>query len=790
MMHDDFSQFSMRDLFRMEAEGQTQALTAALLDLEKDAARPDLLEASMRAAHSLKGAARIVEIQPAVTVAHAMEDLFVLAQEGKFHLDQPKIDMLLRGVDLLSGFAGSPHLESGAHDAEWQAEADRFCLDLAQREAAPGSFAEARPADQTVSAHDPAEELLPVSEPMSAGAPLFAAERTNFAPADRSSETPAAATPTAAIGRQLSGDDDGAERALRVSAESLNRLLDLAGESLVESRWLRPFGQSLVRLKRMQQDAAGALEALEVALAPQLLGDAGRRALALARQRMSDCREHLAGRLDELERADQQASVLAHRLYDQALGVRMRPFADGVGAFPRMVRDLGRSLGKEVTLEIVGDRTQIDRDILEKLEAPLGHMLRNALDHGVETPAERLVAGKPAQAVIRLEARHQSGALRIVLSDDGRGIDLERVRRAVVARGLANEETAARLSESELLEFLFLPGFTMKEHVTEISGRGVGLDVVQEMVRQVRGQVRITSRRGEGTQFKLELPLTLSVLRSLLVEIGGEPYAIPLARVVRALKLPTAAVRTLEGRQYVEIDNRAVGLVGAHQVLGCGATEHGDSLLPIILLGNDQELYGLVVDRFLGSRELVVQPLDRRLGKIKDVAAGALTEDGSPLLILDVDDVIRSMEKLSSTDRLATVDAKTEDEPSGGRKRVLVVDDSLTVRELQRKLLEHHGYEVEVAVDGMDGWNALRSGDFALVVSDVDMPRMNGIELLERIRHDPGLKSLPVMIVSYKDRAEDRQRGLDAGADYYLTKASFQSDALIRATIDLIGEAA
>jgi two-component system sensor histidine kinase and response regulator WspE len=318
----------------------------------------------------------------------------------------------------------------------------------------------------------------------------------------------------------------------------------------------------------------------------------------------------------------------------------------------------------------------------------------------------------------------------------------------------------------------------------------VGLDVVQEMVREVRGQVRISSRPGEGTRFKLELPLTLSVLRSLLIEIGGEPYAIPLAHVVRAIKLPGDRVRTLEGRQYFDVDGRSVGLVGAHQVLGCTAAEHVDEQLPIVLLGNDQSLYGLVVDKFLGSRELVIQPLDRRLGKIKDIAAAALMEDGSPVLMIDVEDIIRSMEKLSSTDRLAKVGAEADGEASGGRKRVLVVDDSLTVRELQRKLLEHHGYEVEVAVDGMDGWNALRSGRFAMVVSDVDMPRMNGIELVQRIRQDPGLKSLPVMIVSYKDREEDRRRGLEAGADYYLTKGSFQSDELIRATVDLIGEAA
>ena len=737
----DLSQFSMRDLFRIEAEGQTQALTVGLLALEKDPRRADQLEACMRAAHSLKGAARIVEIHPGVTIAHAMEDLFVAAQGGSVVLDRPRIDLLLQGIDLLTAIATSPDLESGRQDAVWQAKADRL-----------------------------------------------AAELGTAAAAGEGALTPA---PLPAIGDEApdKAEPEAADRALRVSAENLNRLLDLAGESLVESRWLRPFGQSLVRLKRLQQEAAAAIDALHAALPMHMLDERARLALAEAQQRMLACRQHLSDRLGELEASDRQATMLAHRLYDQALMVRMRPFADGVTPFPRMVRDIARSLGKQARLEIIGDRTQVDRDILEKLDAPLGHLLRNALDHGIETPEERSASGKPAEGVIRLEASHNAGSLQIGISDDGRGIDPEHIREVVISRGLANGEMAAKLSDNELLEFLFLPGFTMKKNVTEISGRGVGLDVVQDMIKQVRGLVRITSQPGIGTRFKLELPLTLSVVRALLVEIGGEPYAFPFAHIVRAAKLPRDQVQLLEGRQHFSFDGQQVGLVTAHQLLGCGEPDHEGEELAVILLGSPGGYYGLVVDRFLGGRELVVQPLDPRLGKIKDISAAALMEDGTPLLIADVEDMIRSMEKLSSADRVAKVRREAGGEGATRRKRILVVDDSFTVRELQRKLLDHHGYEVEVAVDGMDGWNALRGGHFDLVVSDIDMPRMDGIELVGRIRQDARLKSLPVMVLFYKDREEDRQRGLEAGADYYLTKGSFQSDALLDAVMDLIGDA-
>jgi two-component system sensor histidine kinase and response regulator WspE len=466
----------------------------------------------------------------------------------------------------------------------------------------------------------------------------------------------------------------------------------------------------------------------------------------------------------------------------------MRPFADGVRAFPRMVRDVGRSLGKQVRLEIVGEATQVDREILEKLDAPLGHLLRNAIDHGIESPAERLAAGKPPEGVVRLEARHSAGLLQIIASDDGRGMDLDKLRMAVVERKLTTTEIAGRLSEAELLEFLFLPGFSLKGSVTEISGRGVGLDVVQNMIKEVRGTIRVSSDAGKGARFLLQLPLTLSVLRTLLVEIGGEAYAFPLAHVLRTLRLPRREISVLEGRQYFMFENRSIGLVSAHQVLGGSEPESVGEDLAVIIVGETGSAYGLVMDRFLGERELVVQPLDKRLGKIKDIAAGALMEDGSPVLIVDVEDLRRSVDKLVEMGRLNKVEQSAGTEKKT-RKRVLVVDDSLTVRELERKLLDHGGYEVEVAVDGMDGWNAVRTGRFDLVVTDIDMPRMDGIELVTLIKKDENLKSLPVMIVSYKDRDEDRRRGFDAGADYYLTKSSFQDETLLRAAVDLIGAA-
>jgi two-component system sensor histidine kinase and response regulator WspE len=460
----------------------------------------------------------------------------------------------------------------------------------------------------------------------------------------------------------------------------------------------------------------------------------------------------------------------------------MRPFGDAVRRMPRMVRDLARSLHKEVRLEISGENTPVDRDILERLEAPLAHLLRNAVDHGCETPAEREQAGKPPEGRIQLDAHHSAGMLLVTVSDDGPGIDLDRLRRLIAEKGLAPARAAEKLSQADLMEFLFRPGFTLKETVTEVSGRGIGLDVVQNMVKSVRGSARITTEPGRGTRMQLQLPLTLSVLRTLLVSIAGEPYAFPLSRIHRTLKFSRDKIQTVEGRRYFTLENRQLALLSAQQVLGYSPLPLPDEL-SVVVVGEHPRRYGLIVDRLLGERELVVQPLDSRLGKVKDINAAALMEDGSPALIIDIEEMLDSIENVLSASL-----RELADPARSHRKRILAVDDSAAVREVQRKLLANRGYIADVAVDGIDGWNAVRAAQYDLVITDVDMPRMGGIELVSRIKADPHLRSVPVLMVSYKDADEDRLRALQAGADFYLTKGSFHSDALLKAVLDLIGQ--
>lgn len=799
MTPDEMRDASLFELFTLEAEAQTQVLSGGLLALERDPTQADHLEACMRAAHSLKGAARIVGVHFGVSVAHVMEDCLVSAQEGRLYLQPEHIDALLQGTDLLMRIA-TPGVSSVAQ-ADIDAYVERMNTLMTQGSGMlRGATLSTPSADDallaaamgltqsTPSGLDPLLALnLPDETPGPgiAAAPVAVPEPAPMSSVDEGPVEPAAA-PAMRRNRRAS---EGGERVLRVTAERLNSLLDLSSKSLVETQRIKPYLANMQRLKRIQTGSSRALDDLEASFGEAGLGPDAQKALDEARRLLAEAQQMLVSQTAELDEFGWVAGQRAQELYDTALACRMRPFADVLAGQARMVRDLGRELGKQVRLEIEGEKTQVDRDVLEKLEAPLTHLLRNAVDHGIELPETRLAAGKPAEGLIRLKASHQAGQLQVELSDDGGGVDLERLRSNIIKRQLSPAETASQLSEEELLTFLFLPGFSLKDKVTEISGRGVGLDAVHDMVRQLRGVVFAEQQANHGTRFVMEVPLTLSVVRSLVVEVGGEAYAFPLAHIERMSDVQSDDIVQLEGRQHFWHEGRHVGLVAASQLLHRPASQSNEGVLKVVVIRERDAVYGVAVERFIGERTLVVLPLDPRLGKVQDISAGALLDDGSAVLIIDVEDMLRSVEKLLNTGRLERIDRRNRQIDAVSRKRVLVVDDSLTVRELQRKLLVNRGYEVAVAVDGMDGWNALRAEDFDLLITDIDMPRMDGIELVTLVRRDTRLQSLPVMVVSYKDREEDRRRGLDAGADYYLAKASFHDDALLDAVAELIGDA-
>ena len=777
----DLGGFSLHELFRGEAEAHAAALSEGLVKLE-GTSDPATVEPLMRAAHSIKGAARVIGLDIAVKLSHAMEDVLVAMQKGRETIAPSRIDQLLKGTDMLASLARIDE----ASVAIWTAENDPAVDELVAllRELPPAG------APKPVAA-------APVAAPVPAPAPVVAAPvvAAPVVPAPVVAPAPAPTTavqkpapPQQSMPAQPAAPAATRVSSVRVTAEKLDRLLQLAGETMLESRRLGAIRDEAMDLKRQLVRLEDELDRVRATVRRAGLDPA---TIAPARTLVDGARDRVLGHLLTVEGAIRRGEETSTQLYHEVLSSRMRPFADATSALSRTVRDLARQLGKDARLEIVGESVPVDRDILARLDAPLNHLLRNALDHGIEMPDERRNAGKAPQATLRVEARHHAGMLRIRVSDDGRGIDLEGLRQRIVRRSLATSDMAAAMNRQELLEFLFLPGFSTAQQVTEISGRGVGLDVVQSTAREIGGVARIETELGRGTVFELELPITLSVMRALLVDVAGETLAFPLARIDRVVQPEAGAIRSVEGRSQFLLDGTSVGVVDAAVVLALATERRKGEQEHIVVLGSGEERYGFAVDGLSGEEDLVVRALDTRLGKVPHLASSAVRESGEPVLIVDTEDILQSVRIALSEGRLRGA-RKSLESSSVAAKRALVVDDSATVREVERQLLVRMGFVVETAVDGVDGWNTLREGQFDLIVSDIDMPRMNGIEFVRTLRGDARFTRIPVIVVSYKDREDDRIAGLEAGATAYLTKGAFQDSTFadtVRDLVDLTGSA-
>jgi two-component system, chemotaxis family, sensor histidine kinase and response regulator WspE len=750
-MSNGLEDFSLFDLFRMEAEEQVRVLQNGLIELESGAASAATLEALMRAAHSLKGAARIVGLDAIVNLTHVVEDRFVAAQQGR-SLDAAEVDRMLTATDWLARLQAVPENEIAAWFESNAPAIEAFTATFAERGAAQA-------------AQDSTPEALQPSVPL-ASQPA--------APQTERDATPTAATPESQeqeediFAQHTPGEHRRPQRHIRIAADLFDKIMSMASETLVASRTLASYG---VEFERRRHAIARALQIIEDPLSTTAARTSAWReidhqALALA----VDIAE-----FDQIARAHERT---AEDLYRSVLAGRLRPFSEGIRAASRLVRDIARELGKQVRLEVHGESTRVDRDILERLEAPISHLITNAIDHGIETPAERVAQGKAAEARLRVYARHENGRLVISVQDDGRGVDFEELRERVVTRGLVTQETAAGLSDAELLEFLFLPGFSTRESVNAVSGRGVGLNVVQSMVQEAGGSVVVQSEPGAGTNFRLTLPVTRSVIRVIRIQVEGELYAVPLVRIDRVAHLEWVASPDPAAAPTVEFNGANLPVVPLGPLLGLSIRSLASGAIPVLLRGG----LAFAVDQLVDEVELPVRRLDPRLGKIPGVSAASLDENGLPLLILDVEDLIQTaLGHPSSTGGEAGSESSAP--------HILVVDDSHTVREMERRLLVRAGYQVTTAQNGQEAWNLLRLNDYDLLVSDIDMPQMNGIELVTKVRANARLARMPVIILSYKGRDEDRRRGLDAGADFYLTKGDFQNENFRQAVVDLIGTA-
>lgn len=764
----------MLEIFKNELDENSEKIKTWLNEKEK-------LGNMAKAADSIKGASKIVRFDSIAALARSLAEKLARANEDGLDLSEEQRELIDRINSVFSELSSVDTLNLLGW-VEGQAEViedycstlDNFLNDEEEPETQEKVDETSENMEEEIIEEPEEIETEEKAEEIHDNAKDKASEEKTYEDDDRRVQLKKSSKPKT-------------DSFVKVLAENLDKLMGLSGESLVQARSASKFSKRLTSLKTQLNELSALKEEIyEMLEAEKIFGELESRFRESTRK-ISEISNDVNSHIEEFELFSRKIENISEKLYNEAIATRMKPISEGLHGFSRMVRDIAKKLDKQVDFEIVGENTRVDKDILEKLESPLMHLIRNAIDHGLESPDEREKVGKPRKGKITLEARHSSGMLLVSVTDDGNGIDIEKIREKIIKNGHSTEEIASKLNAAEILEFLFLPGFSTAGKLTEISGRGVGLDVVFSMTSDVGGVIRAETEQGKSTSFIMQLPLTLSVVRALLARINGQAYALPISKIDRLLNLSDDEIITIENNQFCNIDGENVGIIPASQLFDLEQEEDKSNSHNIVIISDRMNRYGLKVDKLLGESDLVVMPLDYRLGKIPNISAGAIMEDGSPVLITDIEDIVRSIDKLLKHNKQKSIKHKVEMQRKL-QKKILVVDDSITVRQVQRKILESKGYFVETAENGMEGWNVVRSEKYDLVISDIDMPRMNGIEFVTKIKQSPKLKDIPVIIVSYKDRESDRQMGLDAGANYYLTKSSFHDDTLINAVEDLIGK--
>ncbi len=759
--------------FAVEAEEHVQGLSAGLVGLE-EATAPDerlaIVEEIFRGAHSLKGASRAVDLVGIEAVCQALEGVFAAMKHGELDPSKRLFDVLHSAIDKLSGVL------SAAEGQQEDLGEDR----VSEIVGGLGLWAagEAPAEDETLDVAPPifpdAPELMTIDEPVG----------RDTAPASPGPETETVriyTTRLVALFRQ-------SQEMLAAKASTAQRAADLREVMTLLDKWRREWRKVSPAVQSVRRDfidrESGGRE-----------DDAhGRLRALLEFLEWNDTHSRLLeGKLVPLAHVAEHDSHTLSRtvdeLVDDARQTLMLPFNSLVDALRKVVRDLARDMNKEVEFVVNGGETEIDRRILQEMKDPLVHMLRNAIDHGIEEPSLRKQGEKPARGRISIDISQLAGnKVQILVSDDGAGIDLEKVTESALKIGAISEEAAANLSPRDAVLLVLLSEVSASSFVTDVSGRGLGLAVVEDKVDKLRGTISVSTEPGRGSSFSILLPSTLATARGILVQSAGEMFLIPTADVERAVRIRAEEVTTVQNTETTVLNGETIPFGHLHRLLGIAPSSPAGtngSLTPCLVLRAGEDRMAIGLDEILEEQEVLVKNLGPQLSRVRNVSGAAAIGSGQVVLILHVADLIKAA-MLGVSEQVRDV-AVVESLP--GRKQrhsLLVIDDSITARTLLKNILEMAGYEVQTASDGLDALSTLKSEQFDLIVTDLEMPRMNGFDLTAKIRRDKELADIPVVLVTGLESPADRKRGLAAGADAYIVKSSFDQSNLLEVIRRLI----
>jgi len=762
----------MKDLiaiFKAETEEHLTKLDNGLVELEKQPDNLELASSLNREVHTLKGAARVFGFYEIQDIAHRIEDIFEEVAGKRAVFNSSMAEPIFKALDAIRAIL-LKIVQEKKIDAEVDVDASDICRELEECISAAQAIRTRKKREREPKREKEASETQAKGEPEK-GDPQREQEvrKPPEKVLDRASET---------VAPHLSGPT---EEYIRVPTSRVDKLLYLVGEVVINKMKASAMSTQAKRLSKLSREAQKSILSLSEAVKKESSSPNREvtRWLSQCEAQMQRLRERTLELYDQVSTEAFHLDPVIDELQAKIKEIKMLPLSTIFEGFPRMIRDIASQQGKQVNLVISGEENELDKKVMEGIKTSLIHILRNCIDHGIEEPEARVALGKSSDGTIKISASHEGDNVVITVEDDGRGMDITQIKETALKKRLVSNHDLEGMSHKEVMNIVFMNGYSTSPIVTDVSGRGMGLDIVRRDIANLKGRVILDTEKNRGTKFTLVLPLTIAIIQVLLVKVQNMLFALPIFSVTESVKVSRDDVSLTGGRMAIQFREHIVPLVKLNEVLrlpppGNEEEKAKKEMLVVMATSLDSQV-GFIVDEIAGEEEAFIKSLGKHLGKVKNVSGAIIMPTGEVVVVLDIADLVANsaLGLPHFTGKRSVVGTKHKE------KRILVVEDAFSTRELEKSILETHGYLVDTAVDGLDALDRMVDNQYDLIVSDVEMPRMDGFELCRTLKNNERYKDIPVVMVTALQKEEDKRRGIEVGAAAYLVKSAFEQTNLL-----------
>jgi two-component system chemotaxis sensor kinase CheA len=765
----------MKDLiaiFRAETEEHLTKLDNGLVTLEKHPNNLELASSLNREVHTLKGAARVFGFYEIQDIAHRIEDIFEEVAAKRAVFNSLMAERIFKGLDAIRIVLERISQDKKV-DGEIDVDAAEICRELEECVSAAQAIRTRKKREK-----GPKREKQSVEIQQKGGQEKeVEEEKPPEKVVDRMSE---------AIPPQLPTQT---EEYIRVPLSRVDKLLYLVGEVVINKMRTTAISTQAKRLSKLSKEVQKSISSLSEAMKNEFSSQDGEATkwLSQCEAQIRKLREQTLNLYDQVSMEAFHLDPVIDELQSKIKEIKMLPLSTIFEGFPRMVRDIASQEGKEVSLVITGGETELDKKVLEGIKISLIHILRNCIDHGIEEPASRVALGKPEEGTIKVSAFHEGDNVVITVQDDGRGMDIAQIKETAIRKRLVSSYDLEGMTDKEVLNLVFTNGYSTSPIVTDVSGRGMGLDIVRRDITNLKGRIILDTQKDKGTKFILVLPLTVAIIQVLLVKVQNMLFALPMFSITESVKVDLDEISAIEGRMAIPFRDHIVPLVKLNEVLGLPPLGDEEDkarkeMLVVMATSLDSQV-GFIVDEIVGEGEVFIKSLGKHLGKLKNVSGAIIMPNGEVVVVLDIPDLIAN----SALSLPRATGKKRAPKSKRKEKKILIVEDAFSTRELEKSILETHGYLVDTAVDGLDALDRMADNQYDLIVSDVEMPRMNGFELCRTLKNNEGYKDIPFVMVTALQKEEDKRRGIEVGAAAYIVKSAFEQSNLLDTIERLVG---